>query len=53
VSTSELADVAGVERLRISTLEAGTLDPSYELLIALAEGLGVELSALVVGAEDR
>jgi transcriptional regulator with XRE-family HTH domain len=53
MSPKELAEAAGVERLRISTLEAGKLDPTYELLIALAEGLGVELSALLIRAEKR
>jgi transcriptional regulator with XRE-family HTH domain len=53
MSTNELADATGIERLRISTLEAGKLDPTYELLIALAEGLGVQPSALVIRAEKR
>lgn len=53
MSTNELADATGIERVRISTLEAGRLDPTYELLIALAEGLGVQPSALVIRAEKR
>lgn len=53
MSANELADASGIERLRIGTLEAGRLDPTYELLIALAEGLGVQPSALVICAEKR
>jgi transcriptional regulator with XRE-family HTH domain len=53
MSTNELADATGIERLRISILEAGKLDPTYELLIALAEGRGVQPSALVIRAEKR
>jgi len=52
MSTKELAEATGVERLRISTLEAGKLDPTYELLIALAEGLGVQLSTLAIRAQE-
>ena len=52
MSARELADASGIERLRISTLEAGGLDPTYELLISLTEGLGVQLSALVICAEN-
>ena len=51
MSTKELAEATGIEPLRIGTLEAGKLDPTYELLIALAEGLGVQPSALVIRAE--
>jgi transcriptional regulator with XRE-family HTH domain len=51
LSTDELAVATGVERARIQALEAGRLDPGYELLLALAEGLGVGPSALIVRAE--
>lgn len=53
MSTHELADAVGVERQHISALEAGQLDPTFELLIALAEGLSVGLSALLNCAEKR
>jgi transcriptional regulator with XRE-family HTH domain len=37
--------------LCVDALETGQLDPTYELLLALADGLGVEPSALVILAE--
>jgi transcriptional regulator with XRE-family HTH domain len=52
VSASELAAASGFERQQISAVEAGRLDPTYDLLIALADGLGVALSALVRRAEE-
>jgi len=52
MSADELAGAARVDRGRIDALESGQLDPTYELLLALADGLGVEVSALVSLAED-
>ena len=52
ISTDDLAGAGGVSRQRIDALEAGQLDPSYELLLALAKGLGVPLSALLLLAEQ-
>jgi transcriptional regulator with XRE-family HTH domain len=52
MSTKELAEATAIERLRISKLEAGKLDPTYDVLIALAEGLGIQPSALVIHAEE-
>jgi transcriptional regulator with XRE-family HTH domain len=52
LSQDELAAAAGIERTRIEALEAGRLDPDYELLLALSEGLGVRPSALVIRAEE-
>jgi transcriptional regulator with XRE-family HTH domain len=52
LSTSQLAAAANVEAQRIAALEAGRLDPTYELLLALAQGLGVQPSALIACAED-
>jgi transcriptional regulator with XRE-family HTH domain len=47
LSVAELAARAGIDAQRISNIEAGQLDPTYDVLIALADGLGVRLSALV------
>ncbi|HZL48334.1 MAG TPA: helix-turn-helix domain-containing protein [Solirubrobacteraceae bacterium] len=44
LSAGELATATGVNRLRIVSLEEGRLDPDYELLLGLAEGLGVRAS---------
>jgi transcriptional regulator with XRE-family HTH domain len=52
LSTSQLAAAVGVEERRIRALEAGQLDPDYELLIALADGLGVRVAELVIRAEQ-
>ncbi len=52
VSTGELAIATGIERRRIDALEGGQLDPSYELLLALAEGLDVRPSRFVIHAEE-
>lgn len=52
LSVGELAAATGVEIARVQALEAGQLDPDYELQLALAEGLGVQPSALVIRAEE-
>jgi len=52
LSASALAAAVGVEERRIRALEAGQLDPDYELLIALAEALGVRPAELVIRAEQ-
>ncbi len=51
VDVAQLANVTGVDRRRIAALEAGRLDPAYELLLALGDGLGVPASAFVIRAE--
>ena len=48
----ELATASGVGRVSIHMLETGRLDPRYELLLALADGLGVRPSAFVIRAEE-
>lgn len=52
MGTDELARATGLSRQRIDALETGQLDPTYELLLALAEGLGVQPSALVLLSEQ-
>jgi transcriptional regulator with XRE-family HTH domain len=52
VTASELAAATGVERKQIDALEAGQLDPTYELLLVLARGLGIRPSVFIVCAED-
>jgi transcriptional regulator with XRE-family HTH domain len=51
VSADQLAAATGVELARVRALEDGRLDPAYELLLALADGLGVRPSAFVIRAE--
>jgi transcriptional regulator with XRE-family HTH domain len=43
----------GINARRISNLEAGRLDPTYDVLIALADGMGVRASALVPEDDGR
>ena len=47
VSVAELAATTGIDPQHISDLEAGQLDPDLDMLITLADGLGVRLSALM------
>jgi transcriptional regulator with XRE-family HTH domain len=47
VSVPELAARAGIEASQISDLEAGRLDPTYDVMIALAQGMGVRPSAFI------
>ena len=48
---SELSQASGVAENRIEELEAGELDPDLEMLLALADGLGVRVSALFIHTE--
>lgn len=52
MSTSELAQATGTSQKRIDALEGGRLDPSYALLLALAEALQTQPSTLVTLAEQ-
>lgn len=52
MSADELASATGMSRQRIEALETGHLDPTYELLLALAKGLGIQASALITLAEQ-
>ena len=52
MSASKLASAIDIRRESIEALEVGHLDPSYELLLAVADGLGAQPSALVTLAEQ-
>lgn len=52
ISAGELAAAIDIHGESIEALEAGRLDPSYELLLAVAEQLGTQPSALVTLAEQ-
>jgi transcriptional regulator with XRE-family HTH domain len=47
VSVAELAARSGVDATQINALEAGRFDPPFDVMIALADGVGVPLSALM------
>ncbi len=52
MSTDELAEASGALHEHLDRLEAGQLDPTYDLLLEIADGLGVQPSALVILAEQ-
>jgi transcriptional regulator with XRE-family HTH domain len=47
VSVAELASRTGISTQRISNLEAGRLDPTFDVLMRLARRMGVRASALI------
>jgi transcriptional regulator with XRE-family HTH domain len=51
LSVGELSSATGVEEERIVALEEGRLDADYDLLLTLADGIGVCSTAFYVGAE--
>jgi transcriptional regulator with XRE-family HTH domain len=51
VSAGELAGKAGIAERRLARLEAGKLDPDYDLMLNLADALSVEPSTFVLRAE--
>jgi transcriptional regulator with XRE-family HTH domain len=53
ITAGELAGKAGVGMRRLERLEAGRLDPDFELLGKLADALGTKPSTFVVRAEAR
>jgi ribosome-binding protein aMBF1 (putative translation factor) len=52
LSPGALAVAAAADEDRIRALEQGRLDPEYELVLALADALGVRAGALVARAEQ-
>jgi transcriptional regulator with XRE-family HTH domain len=52
MSAVELADATGMTPRRLAELETGRLDPTYDLLLVIVEGLGVQLSALMTLVEQ-
>jgi transcriptional regulator with XRE-family HTH domain len=51
VRAEDLAAATGIDGSRLHGLESGRLNPRYELLLALAAGLGVPASAFMLRAE--
>jgi transcriptional regulator with XRE-family HTH domain len=47
ISVADLAARTGIDTEQIDALEAGRLDPAFDVMIALADGIGVRLSALI------
>ena len=51
ITVGELAGKAGVGSRRLRRLEAGRLDPDFELMAKLADALNTKPSTFVIGAE--
>ncbi len=51
ISAERLAGAAGLKQTRLEAIEAGRLDLRYDVLLALARGLGVQPGELVTRAE--
>jgi transcriptional regulator with XRE-family HTH domain len=52
LSAGELAAAAEAAPARVAALEDGRLDPDFELLVKLANSMGVHPSAFVLRAEE-
>ena len=52
ITTAELASKAGISKRRLQRLEAGKVDPDYELWATLASALNVKTSTLAVRARE-
>jgi transcriptional regulator with XRE-family HTH domain len=52
MEASDLAATAGVDAARLKALEDGRLDPGFQLLVRLAQGMGVRTSAFFIRAEE-
>lgn len=52
LSIDEVSAASGVPSRRIAAIEAGRLDPRFELLLTLAQAMGVRLSAFINRGEE-
>jgi transcriptional regulator with XRE-family HTH domain len=52
MSAEGLAEASGTTPRRVAAVEAGSLDPTYALLVALADGLRTHPSSIVALAEQ-
>jgi transcriptional regulator with XRE-family HTH domain len=51
MSAADFAAATGIKQGRLDAIEAGRSDPAYDVLLALAQALGVETAELVARAE--
>jgi transcriptional regulator with XRE-family HTH domain len=51
MNEGELAEAAGLTPGRLDAIETGRNDPAYDTMLALAHGLNVNLSELVILAD--
>jgi transcriptional regulator with XRE-family HTH domain len=52
ISVGALADAAGLSPTRLDAIEGGQLDPTYDVLLGLADALGIEPAVLVSRAGE-
>ncbi len=52
MNARELASAAGVRLSVLEAIEAGRLDPTYEVLVSLAQGCELGPATFVLRAED-
>jgi transcriptional regulator with XRE-family HTH domain len=52
IDVGELAAASGISRRTITRIEAGDRESDFELLLALADGLGVRASAFFVRVDE-
>jgi len=52
LSAHDLAAASGVAPARVAALEEGQLDPDFELLLALANSMGIRQTAFFARAEE-
>jgi transcriptional regulator with XRE-family HTH domain len=52
MSVEALARIASVEHQDVRAIETGELDPTYDVLVALAHALGVRTSSLIIDAQE-
>lgn len=50
IGIAELAARSGIDAQQVNALEAGRLDPAFDVMCALADGIGIRLSALTPDA---
>jgi transcriptional regulator with XRE-family HTH domain len=53
ISVADLAARTGIDAQQISALEAGRFDPPYDVMCALASGMGVPVFEVIPRAGER
>jgi XRE family transcriptional regulator, aerobic/anaerobic benzoate catabolism transcriptional regulator len=53
LTQAQLAEAAGMSQQRLHALEAGEVDPHFDTLLALADGLGIRPATLFSRADDE
>jgi transcriptional regulator with XRE-family HTH domain len=51
LTADALATAAGIDPVRLASLEAGRFDPDFDLLLRVAHALGTGVATIVIRAE--